>query len=145
VKRLPRCGYLLAIVAAQTLFILKTGGDWMTGGRFVAPAVIPLMLIELVGAVALGSFLGGHVRPMAACRTPAFLTSVLLVASAFPLWLVHAPLWQIRGVDDQSLLRSGDYAPYTQIWTALPPDLRCLPAGQLVATSEVGYLGFARP
>ncbi len=144
VKRFPRCGYLLAIVAAQTLFILKTGGDWMIGGRFVAPALMPFMLIEVLGVAGLASFLRGHVRPGAARGALAFATTVLVVASAFPLWLVHAPVWRIRAVDDKSLLSSGDYAPYTQIWTALPQDVRCLHRGQLVATTEVGYLGFAR-
>ena len=31
VKRMPRAGYLIAVVAAQTVFILKSGGDWMEG------------------------------------------------------------------------------------------------------------------
>jgi hypothetical protein len=135
VRRFPRCGYLLAMVVAQTLFILKSGGDWMIGGRFVAPAVIPLILVQLLGFWNLASFVRRHTRPQAARGAFAFGVGALVAASVFPLWLVHAPAWRIRGIDDRSLLSTG---------TELPDDVRCLRAGQLVATSEVGYLGFVR-
>jgi hypothetical protein len=144
VKRLPRGGYLIAIVVAQSAFIVKSGGDWMGGGRFIAPAAIPLILIELLGVEMLVSQLrplhhrrlGRNVAALAACA--------LVASSMLPLLLVHSPVWQLRGVDDRSMLGSGENARFAQIWLALPGLVRCLHAGQLVATSEVSYLGFAR-
>ena len=55
--RFRRCGYLVAAVVGQVLFILKSGGDWMVGGRFLAPAAIPFIAIEVLGAIEFTSLL----------------------------------------------------------------------------------------
>jgi arabinofuranosyltransferase len=144
VRRFPRCGYLVAVVVAQALFIFKSGGASMTGGRFVAPAVLPMTVVEVLGVVGAVLFVRRHVRPPVARVMMACVTAALVASSVFPLVLVHAPAWQITGSDDEALLRSGHYGPFSQIWTALPRDVRCLHAGQLVAATEVGYLGFER-
>lgn len=38
---------LCAFAVAQCAFVLAAGGDWMEGGRFFAPAVVPLVLLAL--------------------------------------------------------------------------------------------------
>jgi len=142
VRRFPRYGYLIAIVAAQILFILKSGGDWMHGSRFAAPAVIPLILIEVLGLVASISYVGNHARPSFA-RGVGVVAAAGLIAASISSPIFPAPVWQLSGVDDRSLLASGGYQ-YSHLWATLPSYLRCLRAGQLVATSEVGYFGFVR-
>jgi hypothetical protein len=142
VRRFPRCGYLIAIVVAQILFILKSSGDWMHGSRFAAPAVIPLILIEVLGLVASISYLGNHARPSFA-RGVGVVAEAGLIAASISSPIFPAPVWQLSGVDDRSLLASGAYQ-YSHLWATLPSYLRCLRAGQLVATSEVGYFGFVR-
>ena len=143
VRRSPRCGYLIAIVAAQTCFILKAGGDWIHGSRFAAPAVIPLILIEVLGLVASISYLGNHARP-SFVRGLGVVAAAGLIAASISSPIFPAPVWQLSGVDDRSLLASGGYGQYSHLWATLPSYLRCLRAGQLVATSEVGYFGFVR-
>ncbi len=143
VTRFPRCGYLVAIVGAQALFILKSGGDWMNGARFAAPAVIPLILVELLGLVDVIAHLRRHSR-RAVVRAAGIATAAGLVASSsISLYPLPAPAWHITGADDRSLIASGGY-PESQTWSALPGYLQCVRSGQLVASSEVGYLGFSR-
>jgi hypothetical protein len=143
VRLFPRFGYLVAMLVAQLIFIVKSGGDWMVGGRFVAPVVIPLAVVELLGVVNLVSLLQTH-RGVVLRRAVAFGgAGVLIVASAFPIVNYHSPVWQLSGVDNRSLLSRDNYS-VTQFWTQMPHYLDCLRPGQLVATSEVGYLGFAR-
>ncbi len=36
---------LLGVIAAQVSFIVATGGDWMTGSRFLVPILPPMMLL----------------------------------------------------------------------------------------------------
>jgi len=140
--RFPRCGYLVAIVGAQAIFVLKSGGDWMNGARFAAPAVIPLILVELLGLVDVVAYLRRHSRP-AVMRVVGVAAAVGLVASSISLHPLPAPAWHISGADDRSLIASGGYAE-SQTWSALPGLLHCVRSGQLVASSEVGYLGFSR-
>jgi hypothetical protein len=138
-----RCAYLVAIFVGQALFVLGTGGDWMLGGRFLAPGEIPLIVTEVLGLVVTVDFFTRRMsRHFAQCAAVVG-AAVLVSASFLPIASVHAPTWKIKGIDDLSLLSSGQY-PYSPMWSTLPSDLSCLHAGQLVATSEVGYLGFAR-
>ncbi len=146
VRRHPRCVYLVAIIVGQAAFIVSSGGDWMQGGRFEAPAVIPLVVVEVLGLAELVSLCGRH--PNADLRRCAMVlgTAALVSASILPLRSVNAPIWDIRGLSDQALIGSGQYTDLSlsQIWATIPGELRCLRPGQLVATTEVGYLGFAR-
>ena len=141
-KVLPRFGYLVAIVVAQGLFILKSGGDWMHGSRFAAAAVIPLILIEVLGLVHVVSYVRHHARPVY-MRGVCAAAAAGLIASSISASLLPDPVWHLSGVDDRSLLAAGGY-PYSHLWATLPGYLTCLHAGQLVATSEVGNVGFSR-
>jgi len=142
IRRFHRCGYLVAIVVAQTLFILKSGGDWMHGDRFAAPAAIPMILVQLLGLVYVVSAVGRRARYVFT-KAVGVIAAAGLIASSISLDPLPAPVWHLRGSDDQSLLAVGGY-PTSHLWVTLPSYLQCLHAGQLVATSEVGYLGFAR-
>ena len=143
-RRFPRCPYLVAIFVGQALFILKSGSDWMRGGRFLAPAMMPLIVVEVLGLVTVVSYLSRRFRPRVAHGAIALGAAALVTASLLPLASVHAPAWTIRGLDDTSLLTEGHYGRLSRVWVALADDLRCVPKGQLVATSEVGFLGFSR-
>ncbi len=143
-RRHPRCTYLLALIAGQVLFVLKSGGDWMAGGRFLAAAAIPVIVIEIMGALEATAFLRHHLSARGE-RYPVVIISLLLMsASILPLTYVNAPIWLITGVSDRSLIASGQYRSLSAMWSLIPSALKCLRPGQLVASTEVGYLGFAR-
>jgi len=142
VRVFPRFGYLVAIMVAQVLFILKSGGDWMTGGRFMAAAVIPMVLTEVLGLVSVVAYLHRHARPIYV-RAVCVVTAAGLVACSISAPLFPDPVWHLTGTDDRSLLATGGYS-YSHLWATLPTYLGCLRSGQLVATSEVGNFGFSR-
>jgi hypothetical protein len=142
-RRFPRCGYLVAIIAGQTVFILKSGGDWMHGGRFAAPAVIPLIVVEVLGLVYAASFVRDNARPVFT-GVVCVVGGAVLIAASLSVTVFPYPVWNLHGADDRSLIALGGYGKYSQIWATAASHLECVPAGQLVAASEVGYLGFAR-
>jgi arabinofuranosyltransferase len=139
-----RCIYLVALVFGQVVFILKAGGDWMVGGRFVAPVVIPLIAIEVLGLAEGVNLLRTHAR-VATVRGVQVVASAGLVGASFlPFTGLVAPIWQMTGIDDQSVLADGHFPLGSSLWSGLPSALHCVRSGQLIATSEAGYLGFAR-
>ena len=113
----------------------------MNGARFAARAVIPLILVELLGLVNIVASLRRHSRP-AVMRAVGVAAAVGLVASSISLHPLPAPAWHVSGADDRSLIASGGAESHT--WSALSGYLHCVRSGQLVASSEVGYLGFSR-
>ncbi len=134
--------YLISVVVGQALFILSSGGDWMIGGRFLAPAAIPLVIIEVIGLVTLVSGLRRHCNIQLALGVAAIGGGAMLMVSALPLAVTNAPVWSMRGINDRSLLQTGHYPGASQAWAFLVSDVRCVRGGQLVASTEVGYLGF---
>jgi hypothetical protein len=146
-RRFPRCWYLVAIVAGQTLYILKSGGDWMPGGRFIAVMVIPLVVVDVIGLVAAVLYLRQFVTgSVARCFMPLGAAAVA-AASFLPLVVVRAPVWSLGSISDSGLVATAplpSFAPRIAIRENLPKELSCLHSGQLVATSEIGYLGFVR-
>lgn len=140
----PRFWYLVAPIVGQVLFVLKAGGDYMVGGRFLAPVAIPFIAIEALGLVTLVGA-GRRAVTDALPDVPVLFFSILLFAtSLIPLAYVNAPSWNIRGLEDAPLLGSRRGATQAPLWVRMPSLLRCLPSGDLVATSEVGLIGFAR-
>jgi hypothetical protein len=116
----------------------------MIGGRFLAPAAIPFIVLEVLGALVVTDVSSRWLGPRAG-RTPAMACAILLLAtSIIPLISVHTPAWEISGVDDESLLASGQYPQLSALWVGLPSVLSCVAPGSTVATSEVGFLGFVR-
>ena len=147
-KLAPRCSYLAAIVVGQLLYILKSGGDWMPGGRFLVVAVIPLSIIEVLGLVFVASYLRAHAtRRLVAPFLLALGAACIVLASFLPLESVRAPVWGLGSIGNAALMATPpdpEFAPRIAIRENLPVELSCLHAGQLVATSEIGYLGFVR-
>ena len=139
VARFARRGaYLVAAVIGQALFVLKAGGDYMVGGRFLAGAAIPFIVLEVIGVVKIGSSLNQRLSARVR-RTPMMLGSCLLVAtSVVPLAYVNAPAWNVKGLTNAPLLSSYLGGTLSDLWVDLPSLLRCVPPGSLVATSEVG-------
>ena len=68
---------------ADTVHI-EVGRRLDDGKRFVAAAVIPLVILELLGVVKMISFVTRHARRQVAHLTLAFVIFVLIAASAFP-------------------------------------------------------------
>ncbi len=136
-----RCGYLLAAVVGQLVFILKSGGDWMVGGRFLAPVIVPLIVLELLGLIEGLSMLTNFHRVRAVQVTGA---CALVACSFLPFTSLMVPIWQMSGVSDQAVMSNGNYSNLSSLWSLLPSALACVKSGRSVATTEVGYLGFSR-
>jgi hypothetical protein len=142
-RHFKNCAYLLGIIVGQVLFILHSGSDWMHGGRFAAPMELPLILIDVLGVVEVARVARSHLRPKVAPCLAVIAGLLILAASFMPLIGEHAPVWKVVGVSDRSLLGSGQYEGFSQLWSGLPSELNCLRPGQLVAATEVGFLGFS--
>jgi hypothetical protein len=136
--------YLVAAVVGQVLLIFKAGGDWMVGGRFVAPAVIPMVLVELFGIVEVATILRSHLSEWIAHTAAIAGAAGLIAASILPGAGQLAPVWKLPGADDRSILADGHFPLVSPTWASLPTALHCVGPGELIATTEAGYLGFAR-
>jgi len=83
-----------ALGAGQLAFVVASGGDWMTGGRFFAPAVPALVLVGFVALEALAR----------ETRTRRLLVGAYCLSNVlFTVQLLHRglsegnALWQLRG------------------------------------------------
>jgi hypothetical protein len=142
IRRGPGARYLVAAVAAQCAFAVTSGGDWMHGGRFLAPVVILVVLVEVFGVVAVASHIGAGSGVARSTRVAAGCLLALVVLT--PFQHDSDPVWRIRGADDRALLAAGGYGAYTDVWVRLPTLVSCVPRGGTVASTEVGYLGWSR-
>jgi arabinofuranosyltransferase len=134
-------GYALAVVLAQVVFILGSGGDWMKGGRFLAPAIPVTAVLLLSGVVAvLAPERTG--RAMSRARRGLTVTAVLAVLVAPVAGTYLAPAWELtNGVSDSALIAAGNY-PFSNMWAAAGGIADCLKPGQSVAYSEIGLFGY---
>jgi hypothetical protein len=130
--------YALFAAAVQVAFAVRVGGDWMVGGRFLAPVAPSLVLVELVGFAALAD---------AARGAPAVrrgLALLLVAAALLPLGSTSWPLWRCAGrCDDRSLLSAGPYT-LSSGWITGAELLDCAAPGALVAYNQLGWAGYAR-
>ena len=143
IKSIPACSYVVVVVVVQVAFVIAAGGDWMIGGRFLAPVIPAAIVVEIVGLERAGRSLharhGVGAEPMAR-----FSIAVMVAIALVPLVDGHHPIWSSRGrVSDSALIGSGDY-PWSPAWQAGVRLLGCAQSGDLVATTEIGYTGFAR-
>jgi hypothetical protein len=143
-RRDQRSVYLVALVVGQVLFILKAGGDWMRGGRFFAPVVIPVVVIELLGLIEGLRLVRKRARAPTVRVVTVIASAGLVGASFLPFTGLMAPVWQMTGIDDRSVIADGHFLTISSLWANLPSALHCVKSGQTIATSEAGYLGFAR-
>lgn len=139
-RRRDRLLYCAAAVLAQCLFILRSGGDWMPGGRFLAPVLAPASVLIVTGAMALARTLPRLSRPLAHLTLGG-----LVVAGAYPLAQEARPIWMASGrLSNYDLIKIGWTKDFSTLWADLPRLVRCARPGDLVALSEVGYVGYAR-
>lgn len=133
-------GYLLAAFGAQALFVLKAGGDWMHGGRFLEPVSVCIAVGQTLGFLALARLLRG-------VNTSGLLAAATaVIAGTTAYWCAgptHAdPISHLAsGIGDRALVAAGGYMA---LWSDGPTVLSCVGPGSLVAMSEVGYAPWVR-
>lgn len=133
----------LAVTAAVLVFVLKAGGDWMYGWRFMVP-ILPLLAVSQAQAVrALSRRLARQVRRLPARRIAAFCGTLIV-----SLWLVSCVKtnhysWKSAQFSTQGrrlLQASEGYGP---LWVTGANYIKQLPPGTAVAYSEMGYAGYS--
>ena len=138
-----RCWFgCVAVVGAQVAFVLLSGGDWMRGSRFVAPIVVPTVVLVAFGLDGLMRW--GSSRSPQLGRSLGAVGAVLLIGASAVSWvrLPTFPVWELSGVDDRALVVDGGYGGS---WGAIPDLLACARPGDAVATTEIGFVGWSRP
>lgn len=141
--------YIVTAVAIQVLFIVETGGDWMLGGRFLAPVLPLVAVLMMLGTVRVIEFsrnrLSSGLRWLQ-WTVCAILVLVVLSTAVLPTMKERDPIWNSHWhFDDASLVRAGGYGLLSlEYWPLGLAMLRCVPSGSLVAYTEVGYAGFER-
>ncbi len=138
----------LAVVAAVLVFVLKAGGDWMYGWRFMAP-ILPLLAVSQCHGIR--ALARRRVRPLPPGRARAFpARNAARIGGAFVavLWLVSCTKtnhYSWRSTDfsthgSRLLQVSEGYGP---LWVKGADYIRQLPRGTTVAYSEMGYAGYS--
>jgi len=133
----------LAVVAAVLLFVLKAGGDWMYGWRFMAPIIPVLAVSQCHGIRALSRW-----RVRGARSSPARNRLPLWGALVAVLWLVSCAKtnhysWKSADFSTQGsrlLQVSEGYGP---LWVKGGDYIGRFPRGTTVAYSEMGYAGYS--
>jgi hypothetical protein len=133
-------------VLAQCGFTLISGGDWMTGGRFLAPVAPLLALTAAVGVVTVVGVVSrfSGQRRSAGNVLQGALVALMGVAAIIPVLSVRDPVWSSHGrFDTADLFAASDGGGfYTAVWLAGDRALGCARPNSVVAYSEVGYAGF---
>jgi len=134
---------LLAEIAAMLVLVLRAGGDWMLGWRFILPFSPYITFVQCLGLVAAGDLLA---RALPSVRLPrrgyvaaAAATGLFWAASACAA--PHSPRSASRfSTDDRDLLAP---AMYGSVWVAAADYIHDhVPPGATVASSEMGYAPF---
>ncbi len=139
-RREAKIQLLTLLVLGSLIFILRVGGDWMSGCRFLIPVLPFVTLLQVRGIVSLAQKRAEPSRPKIQF---ALVALTLFVISGgyfgFPLGL-----WTKRGspLRDDRLLASCAH-PYGQTWITIGQFFReALPPGASIAYSEVGYAAY---
>ena len=128
----------LAVIVAVLVFVLKAGGDWMYGWRFMAP-ILPLLAICQCHGI----------RALSRYRRPASVLSTRLCGAFIAaLWLISCAKtnhysWKSANFSTHGshlLQASEGYGP---LWVKGADYIQQLPPGATVAYSEMGYAGFS--
>ena len=127
-------GALAAIVLAQMAFVLHFGGDWMPGWRFLVPVLPLLAVLQVQGLRRLRG--RGPARTAAAPVLAATLWVICAIVSA------HDPWSNARLSTSGADLLPADNA-LGRKWVAANRYIQdVLPAGSVIAYSEMGYAGY---
>ena len=143
-KTRPRLTALicLAVLAAVVVFVLRAGGDWMYGWRFVAPALPVIAIMQCFGVRALSRRLTR--RKVLSVQ----MTRSLCGAAVAAIWLIsagktmHYP-WSAAHFSthgSRMLQVSEGYGP---LWVKGERFIKRLPYGSTLAYSELGYSGYS--
>ncbi len=129
---------LFAELAAMLALVLRAGGDWMLGWRFILPFSPYLTFIQCLGLVAAGDLLTRalRARPQRGYGAAVAATGLFWLASA--LANPHFS-WSATGfsTNDRDLLAPSMYG---RIWVAAADYIQVhVPQGGTVAGSEMGY------
>jgi hypothetical protein len=134
----PAMAYAMAVVVAEILFVLSSGGDWMKGGRFLAPAIPAVTVLTFCGVEALVSEARAKwVRALVVAGVVALLVAPVDTSYFAPVWRLEA------GVGDGALIAHGHY-PLSPVWVGAVGLADCLKPADTVAWSEVGLFGYER-
>jgi len=126
----------LGAVAAQLVFVVMSGGDWVPGGRFIAPALPALVVVLAVGANSIAGRLRGTLRWSALAGTIALAAGVTVL----PYRTERSPVWHVKAVSDAGLIATSP-VPLAPVWAGVAQE-PCVRPGMTVAYSEVGLFGF---
>ncbi len=133
-------------VLAQCGFTIVTGGDWMTGGRFLAP-VSPLFAVStalgIVSVVGIVSRFWGE-RRYTVLVLQGTLVAIVGAAALFPVLSLRDPVWKSHGkFDTADLFAASDGGGFSiGVWLAGNQVLGCARPNSVIADSEFGYSGF---
>ncbi|MFW0796521.1 hypothetical protein AAFP30_22120 [Gordonia sp. CPCC 205515] len=151
--RTHRSALLLQLaILIQAAMIIMAGGDWMYGGRHLAPIIPLLTVASVAGAAHLVGLITTDRRTTTASASSRrgvviAATSVAAVALAVafvgPTQNTYHPVWNIAGADNTGLIKSGGYDMYSVHWIEGVRQTRCLPPGTVVAFSEMGLFGLS--
>jgi len=140
-KRGRRWSYVVVALLAQLTFILRAGGDWMVGGRFIGPVVPEIVLLEVLGMVAVVGRIGAGSWSPARVVAPALAA----LAAAVPYLAVRDPVWRLGWhVADRPVFAASTYTQVTGLWMAASDSMGCAGTGP-VAWSETGWAGWEHP
>lgn len=137
-------GIGLAVVAATLLFVLKAGGDWMYGWRFLVP-VLPLLAVCQCFAV---RAISRRLTRRNSALLPARRSAAAVCGAAVALlWLVSCTKtehysWKSAGFSTQGarlLQASEGFGP---LWVKGAKYIQQFRPGTKVAYSEMGYAGY---
>lgn len=137
----------LAVVAAVFVFVLRSGGDWMYGWRFVAP-ILPVIAVAQCHGIR--AFARRLTRPLSPGRGRAFAKNALrwCGGAVAALWLAscfkteHFP-WSKAHFSTQGAQLLQVSEGYGPLWVKGADYIRRLPRGSTLAYSEMGYAGYA--
>ena len=137
----PATPVLLAAAAAEAFFVLRAGGDWMPGWRFMMPVLPALAVLQAQGV--------RHLAAVAARRFRAPPCAQVFGGAALLIWcltLAASPhcSWARAGFTTHGarLLRVGGM--YGAYWVDVGDYIHTrFRPGSYVAYSEMGYAGYA--
>ena len=115
-----RWRYAVVACAAQALFILDAGGDWMPYGRFVAPVVLPMVALQTVGIGWCVARARARARRGWALAGVAVLLALVGLSVAMPYTRDHASIWSTPDFGDAALVASGRHEPGSTVGEPAP-------------------------
>ncbi len=135
-------GISLAVVTATLLFVLKAGGDWMYGWRFLVPVLPLLAVCQCFGVRAISRCLVRRSSPAQTRRFAAVCGAVVAL-----LWLVSCTKtehysWKSAGFSTQGAKLLEASEGFGPLWVRGAEYIQQFPPGTKVAYSEMGYAGY---